>query len=202
MNGKQLPLLFAKVLSIILSPSVLVVIFIFALSFTYVTSFWRGLFGGIVGVFLLVGMPTLFVLWRYLSGRTRDLFLRRREDRFLPLLVALVSGLVGIVILQQKGAPTLLTLFGFMLLANLGVITLITFFWKISLHTATSAGLITLLVIMSSVNLIWLYVFVVLSGWARVKLKDHSLTQVVAGALVAIILTFVLMWLGGFKVKI
>ncbi len=201
MNGKQLSLLCAKVLSIILSPSVLAAVFIFAISFTYLASFWWGLFWGIVGAFLLVGLPTLFVLWRYLSGRTRDLFLRRREDRFLPLLVALVSGLIGIVILQQKGAPTLLTLFGFMLLANLGVITLITFFWKISLHTATSAGLVTLLVIMSSVNLIWLYLFVILSGWARVKLKDHSLAQVVAGAVVAIILTFILMWLGGYKVN-
>jgi len=197
---KKLSESLARILTYALSPSILVVIFIMAIALTMLEVSWRAVGWGLVGSFLLVGIPTFYVLWRYITGRSRDLLLRRREDRAIPLLMALVCGLIGFVLIQRKGAPYLLELLAGFLLVNLSAVALITFFWKISLHTATAGGLVTLLLFAFGWKVVWVYLGVVASGWARVRLKEHSAAQVVMGALLAIFLTAGLLFLCDYKI--
>jgi membrane-associated phospholipid phosphatase len=67
--------------------------------------------------------------------------------------------------------------------------SVITLVWKISAHTAGVAGPVTALVFVFGHWLLSLHVLSVMMVWSRVKLRAHTLTQAVAGVLVAIAVT-------------
>jgi len=66
---------------------------------------------------------------------------------------------------------------------------LITFVWKISAHTAGIAGPTTALVFVFGTWILPLYVLSILMIWSRVKFRAHTLTQAVAGMIVAVTIT-------------
>lgn len=66
---------------------------------------------------------------------------------------------------------------------------LITLAWKISAHTAGVAGPTTALVFVFGMWVVPLYLLSLLMIWARVRLRAHTLSQAVAGILVAILVT-------------
>jgi len=57
--------------------------------------------------------------------------------------------------------------------------------WKISGHVAASAGASTVLILVDKVFLP-VIILVPLIGWSRLKLKAHTLSQVVAGAVLGV----------------
>jgi membrane-associated phospholipid phosphatase len=67
--------------------------------------------------------------------------------------------------------------------------SLITLAWKISAHTAGIAGPTTALVFVFGAWIVPLYVLSVLMVWARVKLRAHTLSQAVAGLILATVIT-------------
>ena len=75
------------------------------------------------------------------------------------------------------------------------IILLITFRWKVSIHTSGLALPITALVYLFGWRLAWYYILVVLLVWARVKLKAHSLAQAVSGSMIGIVVTFAIFFL-------
>jgi membrane-associated phospholipid phosphatase len=73
-----------------------------------------------------------------------------------------------------------------------GILSLVTLFWKISFHGATisAAATATLMVAGSSA---WpMMLLVPLVGWARVRLKRHTLRQVIYGSLVGALIALLL----------
>jgi membrane-associated phospholipid phosphatase len=100
------------------------------------------------------------------------------------MVFALASVLVGLVVLRWLDAPRDL----FALLASLvaeNVLALpITSFWKISIHAAAAAATVTSLAILVSPWWLILVPLVLLTGWARVEIRDRTPGQVLAGATV------------------
>jgi membrane-associated phospholipid phosphatase len=70
------------------------------------------------------------------------------------------------------------------MVAGLSVALAITSFWKISIHAAVAAGTVASLAILVSPWWLLLVPFVVLTGWARVEIRDHTPVQVSVGAIV------------------
>lgn len=69
-------------------------------------------------------------------------------------------------------------------------VMLVNMFWKISVHSAGVAGPTTALVCVFGAALIPLYIFTVAVVYVRLKLKAHTPPQLLAGALIAIAVTF------------
>jgi membrane-associated phospholipid phosphatase len=61
----------------------------------------------------------------------------------------------------------------------------INFLWKISLHTAFAAASVTVLTIQYGSIGALTAMLIPPIAWARIELEQHSLTQAVAGALLA-----------------
>ena len=74
-------------------------------------------------------------------------------------------------------------------------VLLITFRWKVSIHTSGLALPITALVYLYSLRFVWCYILVVLLVWARVKLRAHSFAQAVSGGMIGIAVTFAIFFL-------
>lgn len=117
-------------------------------------------------------------------GQLTDHHIGRREQRRRPLLLGLASVLVGLVVLALLGAPReLIAMVVVMFVVGLGG-TIVNHYWKLSVHTAVSAGSTAVLIIVFGP---WLWLgaaLVALIGWSRVRLGDHTVPQVLAGTVV------------------
>jgi membrane-associated phospholipid phosphatase len=69
------------------------------------------------------------------------------------------------------------------------IMMLITFAWKISAHTASTAGMATALWLVLGKWMLPIYVFAVLMIWARVRMGAHTISQALAGAILSIVIT-------------
>jgi membrane-associated phospholipid phosphatase len=145
-----------------------------------------------VGISLTFGtfIPLLIIYLLSRRGLISDFFVSEREERAKPFTGAIASYLVGSLALLLVGAPIIVTALMLCYAGNTLVMMLITRVWKISVHASGIAGPTTALIISLGT---WASVFFALLlpvGWARMKLGAHTPTQMVAGALVTIVITW------------
>ena len=63
----------------------------------------------------------------------------------------------------------------------------INWYWKVSIHCAGVTGPIFALVYVFGINALPLTPIVGLVGWSRIKLKNHTFAQTLAGTLIALV---------------
>lgn len=126
-------------------------------------------------------IPYGIVWWGVRRGTLTDHHIGRREQRRGPVLLGLVSVLVGLVALVILHGPRQLLAMVVVMLAVLLGVTVVNQFWKLSAHTAVSAGSTAVLVVIFGPWLLVTAGLVALIGWSRVVLRDHTPAQVIAG---------------------
>lgn len=136
-------------------------------------------------------LPFLYIIRGVRRRRLSDHHVRVRQQRPLPIVVALVSVLVGLSLLVVLGAPRDLLAVVAAMAAGLIVSLLITLVWKISVHTGTVAGTVIILALVFGPWLLALEVCAAIVGWARVELGDHTYAQVIAGGIIGAVVAAV-----------
>ncbi len=152
---------------------------------------WAALAAG----FVTVG-PFVLLALAVRRGRAHNLDLDLRHERPLLMLISLGITVLGLTVLWALGAPRLLL---FLLISTLvgGLVALlITLRWKISIHTGGAAGAATVMALIYGAQALPLLFGVAVIGWSRVALGKHTWLQVVAGALVAILITVLVFGIG------
>lgn len=180
----------AELVSFLTNPALVVTVSLAALTSHYAVSseqFWRW-FG--VGAFLLLGPSFIYAVYIWKKERRIDIDMTHREDRIVPLLLSCLGALFGSYLIQTRIHNSTLLLIGYVLVAMLALLTIVTFVWKISLHTATLTGAVSLLVIFRGPEFAWLYLLILPVAWARLTLKQHTKAQLTAGAIVGAVITF------------
>lgn len=137
-----------------------------------------------------VAIPMLLVVLMKKLGMVQDLGLNGRKERFIPYLISILSMGGTAVFMWYKGAPMWLNMF-FAAGAAAGLVNmLVNFKWKISAHAAGIAGLVALIIRVSSLNyhhpgiynlMIISIVVAGLLGSARIWQGRHTMWQVLAG---------------------
>ncbi|MHB1253140.1 MAG: hypothetical protein ACYCZ1_03130 [Candidatus Humimicrobiaceae bacterium] len=181
---------FAKAISYIFDGSYIsipayLIINIFMLKTAKEVAVWTSLcilFGSI--------MPFIFVVFLYKKKIIADLHVPRREDRLKPLLVSNISYLLGYFVFFIFKAPVYLKALFFTSFLTTVLLTIITSFWKISFHTSWITFTSITYYVFFGKWMLLLFLFVPLVAWARVKIKRHTVGQVIAGSLLAFITTF------------
>jgi hypothetical protein len=139
---------------------------------------------GLPGAVFAAGIPLVYVLRNVRRGRLTNHHIPEREDRRKPLLFGLASVAVGLLALIVLGAPrdviALLAAGG----TGLLIFTVVTHWWKMSIHAGVAAGTVTTLVALYGPVALIGVPFALLACWARIRLSAHTPAQVVAGALV------------------
>ncbi|WP_368396501.1 hypothetical protein [Streptomyces sclerotialus] len=109
---------------------------------------------------------------------------RARRMRLIPVIMASVGA--GVALMLWFDAPRQMIALVAAMLATLAVILPITAAWKVSVHTAVSAGALAMLAVTYG-PLTWIAApLVAVIAWSRVALRDHTLAQTVVGALVGV----------------
>jgi hypothetical protein len=155
-------------------------------SLVFVLAFIRGgvtdFFTWILAFVLLVGLPVVLLLLALHKNIVSnwDISLRRQRPKVLGVLLALEA--VNLLILQSVVSSYIISTFLFIIVVFAGF-TLITLRWKISGH-ALAAALATGFIVLWYGWIWWPVLLIVpLVAWARVIRKDHTIWQVIAGAI-------------------
>ena len=147
----------------------------------------------LLGFFFIVIGPILPLTTMVALGKlTFDV--RNRRDRPLLYLAAILVYSAGAVVTWLYQNHTL-TVLAVAYAAVTSAIAIVSLFWKVSAHAAGVAGPIT--------GLIWIYglipvpflLLAVLVAWARWRQGLHTITQLISGILIAMIVTAGVYWL-------
>jgi hypothetical protein len=138
-------------------------------------------FGAILPFVIIIGMA--------LKGITSDIYASDRKTRTKPFIGAMISYLIGTIILAYLNSPNSLTALMMCYVINSFILLLITQIWKISIHTSGITGPVTFLVHQIGTVMLPLFLLLLPVTWARIKLKAHTKSQTIAGALITIGLT-------------
>ena len=141
-----------------------------------------GLGWGLLAALFTAVLPTLFISYGVRRGRWSDRNVGARGPRLLVLAFITASVATGLILLLVLGAPRLLNGYLAFMLASVAVLALVTVVWKISIHCAVASGSVAILALLFGPLALTGYALVALLGWSRVAVKDHTVAQVVAGA--------------------
>ncbi|WP_031465919.1 hypothetical protein [Sciscionella sediminilitoris] len=175
---------FAKALSEGGSPGIVVVFLPLAIAW-HATGYrpWPTLGWGLLVALCCSALPMAFIVHGARRGRWETHHVRNREERFVPMLACLLCALGCLAGLLFGGAPRELIALLAAMLTVLVVAMVITRWWKISLHGAVASGAAAAVVAVYGLPYLALYAAVAVVCWSRVRLADHTLAQVIAGAL-------------------
>ncbi len=173
----------ARAVTEVLSPAVVVVALPLAVAWHAtghdpVATFGWGL---LVALFYSV-LPMAFVVRGARRGRWDGHWVRDRAHRTVPLLVCLASSLAGMAIMLAGGAPREVVALAWAMILTLVACLVITRWWKVSVHATVAGGAVAMVAFLYGPWLLSLALLVALVCWSRVVVEDHTVAQVLAGA--------------------
>jgi membrane-associated phospholipid phosphatase len=132
---------------------------------------------------LTVALPVGYIVWKVRRGEITDFHVRVREQRIRPLLLTVAGGLASLTGLWLGHAPTSLTALAGMGVMQVAFLLLVTMKWKISGHGAAVSSLAVFLCGVYGAAAAPLLLTIPLVAWARLRLRRHTLWQMVCGSL-------------------
>lgn len=164
------------------------------IAFRYAPSQDKALLWAAVYILLVCVLPIIYIFQMVQRGKITDIHMKVRQQRFKPFVVSLICTSIAWWTLRFLGAPAVLPLFALVSLIQLALMTLITLVWQISLHAMSIAGAaIATLLLFGTIPALLTLPLVFLVGAARLKLKRHTLAQVIAGAILGVIIPIMLL---------
>ena len=175
----------ARLVSDLFSPPIVWGFMAFPLSSVGTNSWQTALAWALIYIMLVCVLPAVYIVYGVHKGRITDRHIRIRRQRMLPLAVTLLCTALAFLGTSWLGAPPLLPRLALFTLIEVILIMVITFAWQISIHAASISGAVVVLAMMfGPLPALVIFPFVPLVGTARVKLRRHTVRQVLAGVLV------------------
>ena len=135
----------------------------------------------------------IILFWAKKLGTDKDI--SNRSDRFMPLIVGIISYFIGFIICLAFNLDNFLTCLLLCYSINTGVVLLFTTKWKISVHTTGLSGPVAaLILLMGPIGALFGILYPILI-WSRVLLKKHTLSQAISGGVQGFFLTVLEMYL-------
>lgn len=187
----------AHYVSNILSPITVSFPFVFLVALYHAQSVLTALLYGLIVLFFLSFGPTVYILVGVRIGKFTDPDVSIRSQRVGPFLFGISSALIGLgTLFFIHGPKNLQTLLLITIVSGV-VMMIITLWWKISIHASSLAAAATLLTALYGSIILPVFVLLAAVCWSRVVLRRHTLGQVIAGSLVSIALTSLVLVIRG-----
>jgi len=149
---------------------------------------------------ILFGMiiPFMYIFLLYRKNKIYDIHIPEKNKRIKPLLFTLLSYITGLIVLYLLDAPLFLKVIFILTIISASVYTLITYYWKISMHASYITFVVITFNILMGPWMLLLLPLIPIVGWARIKAKRHTKPQVLTGAGLASIISFLVYYFYGF----
>lgn len=195
MTGKPLSYRTARFISTLCVPPSFTIVIFSWLAVTLEHELWQKLL--VIGVALTFGFAFQIVMFFYFrnKGMIADMDASVKEERTLPFFVAVLIYTLGLIVLFLAKADPVIISFWFCYISNTLIVIGINKYWKISAHALGAAGPFGVVMYMTGTLGLLFLIIIFIIGWARIKLKMHTLAQVIAGAVVGFSLTYLQIYL-------
>ena len=172
---------FARFLSRLFNPIVLNVVSFLIVGSAALSTPAEGLKWAALCILVLIVPPTTFYYIRLRQGVYSDEDVSIRQQRNELYLIGFVWVLISLAILSFVGVPRpfLALMVGGLAMGLVG--GLVNLFWKISAHSSSVAAAATIALLYSRPLGIVLWACALAVGWARVRTRNHTPLQVLAG---------------------
>jgi membrane-associated phospholipid phosphatase len=142
----------------------------------------------LLGALFLAVLPIAPVVY-YARKGTIDIDISDRSKRPKFFAMSIIGYSFGAVTFGILHATSMMVISIAYVCVTLSV-AVISFFWKVSVHTTGIAGPVTGLTYVFGWVAVPLYLLLLPVGWARLRLKAHTPAQLVVGVFVAFLVTF------------
>ena len=177
-------------------PLFMIICFYLSSSFNPSFSFDWGKFlvlEGISLVFISILPMAIILFWAKKLNTDKDI--SNRSDRYVPLLVGVVSYFIGFLVALALHIDWFLTILILCYAIDTFIVMLITTQWKVSIHTTGLSGPVAaLIVLLGPIGALFGLIYPVLI-WSRVLLKKHTLAQAIVGGAQGFFLTCLWLYL-------
>lgn len=141
-----------------------------------------------ISIFFVSILPIITSsLW--IKMKNLEVDMPQRQDRIYPLLLVIVSYIIGVAVLYILGAPSFTTVLMICYLNNTIIVLLFSLYWKISIHAMGIAGPATALIYLFGWTGLAFSLLVPLVLWSRLHLKRHTPAQLIVGTVLGYFLT-------------
>ncbi len=149
---------------------------------------------------LLFGMiiPFTYVFFLYRKNKILDIHMPDRNNRMKPMIFTIISYVAGFTVLYLLKAPFFLRTIFVLSIISTSILTIVTLYWKISLHTSWITSIVITFNVLLGPWMLLLLPLIPIIGWARVRGKRHTKPQVILGAGVSSIICFLGYHFSGF----
>ncbi len=184
---------FARLISTIFVPPSFTIIVYSIFAFSIETSFRNSLTVFLVALIFGFILPiAMFILMRK-KKMISDNDAMIKDQRTLPYLIAVVFYSIGLIILLLSKVSIISIAFWFCYISNTFITIIINKYWKISAHSMGASGAAAALFFTFGWSSFVAMIIALFVGWSRIELKCHSLSQVVAGILLAFFFSYIQM---------
>jgi membrane-associated phospholipid phosphatase len=126
-----------------------------------------------------------FVFIQVRRKKLESIFPEGESQRWVIYLLSSTIAVVGYVIMLRFDAPRLISVSFLAGLLTVIIFMLINFYWKISLHTAFISAAGVVLTVALGAGAAWIFILLPLMCWSRLVLHQHTLAQVITGAILS-----------------
>jgi membrane-associated phospholipid phosphatase len=182
---------FARFISILLVPPSFTIIVFTIFAFTLETETIKIIVTILTAlIFGFISPIILFFILRK-KGKLKDIDASVKEERTFPFLMAILFYLAGLIVLIIFNVNIISIAFWFCYISNTLLTILINKYWKISAHSMGAAGALSAIFYVFGLPVLFFSLLVLVLGWARIYQKMHTLSQVIAGIILAFVSVYV-----------
>jgi len=189
---------FANFIAFVSTPPLVLTLFIAYIIFHFSYSMKNALLWLILAIIMIGLLPVLYAYFAAKLGYIKNLNLNLRQDRTGPFLVAGIGMIITLMIFYAMDVPKEILLFFMSGILITMIIMIINLFWKISVHATTITTVLMVANILTGYHYWYLFLLVPFVMWARVYQGRHTVRQVIAGAILAVVVVFGVYSLFGF----
>jgi hypothetical protein len=179
----------ARLVSNLLSPPLVWAVMIFTIAFHVTSNQTLALTYALVYGVMICLLPILYIAWMVRRGKISDLHMKERRERIIPFLISVLCSTLAWAALRLMNAPDILPLVAAVTLIQLSIMAVITLFWQISMHAmGITVAVVAMGVVFGVGAALVTSPLVPIVAAARLSLRRHTLAQVVAGALLGVLI--------------
>jgi membrane-associated phospholipid phosphatase len=189
---------FAKILSYIFDGTLISIPVLIIICLATVDNTIKALGWAFLSLIFGMLIPSLYIHILFRNKVINDLHIPDKEDRIKPLIITVISNIAGFSILYILKAPLFLKAMSLITIILTVILGIITYFWKVSMHAAWITFIVVTFNVLFGRLMLFLLPLIPVVGWARVRIKRHTVSQVVSGFIISLITSFLVYYSYGF----
>lgn len=175
---------FARIISTIFIPPTLSIASFIFLAVRFETNTNQKIYVILIAVVFAFILQIASFIYFYKNNLISDIDARTKEERTLPYFLSIMIFIIGFILLLIFRASNISIAFWFCYISNTFLVILINKKLKIIIHAMGVSGSLALFTFILGFTALMFLPILIAVGWSRIKLKCHSLTEVVAGAVI------------------